>query len=155
MRKKICCATVPSASGMRQWSADVVAEPSAVETLGKQSMTACVLQLCIKMPPAAVQRFIGLPATMHPQACDAGAVCGTAAIIEPGCEHQHVAVQEPGWKPARALPCWSCKTLPTGAAATADASTNMALFSQAGLLGIRPKLFAAAPERFEADDFYR
>jgi hypothetical protein len=37
----------------------------------------------------------------------------------------------------------------------ADMSTNMALFSQAGLLGIRPKLFAAAPERFEADDFYR
>lgn len=36
-----------------------------------------------------------------------------------------------------------------------DVSTNMALFSQAGLLGIRPKLFAAAPERFESDDFYR
>lgn len=37
----------------------------------------------------------------------------------------------------------------------ADMSTNMALFTQAGLLGIRPKLFAAAPEPFEADDFYR
>ena len=37
----------------------------------------------------------------------------------------------------------------------ADMSTNMALFSQAGMLGIRPKLFAGPPERFEADDFYR
>lgn len=37
----------------------------------------------------------------------------------------------------------------------ADMSTNMALFSQAGLLGIRPKGFAGPPERFEADDFYR
>jgi hypothetical protein len=44
---------------------------------------------------------------------------------------------------------------PESTAVTADVSTNMALFSQAGLLGIRPKLFAAAPERFEADDFYR
>lgn len=38
---------------------------------------------------------------------------------------------------------------------TADMSTNMAMFSQAGLLGIRPKGFAGPPERFEADDFYR
>ncbi len=38
---------------------------------------------------------------------------------------------------------------------SADMSTNMALFSQAGLLGIRPKGFAVPPERFEADDFYR
>lgn len=31
----------------------------------------------------------------------------------------------------------------------------MALLGQAGLLGIRPKLFTPLPERFEADDFYR
>jgi len=36
-----------------------------------------------------------------------------------------------------------------------DASTTMALLGQAGLLGIRPKLFTPLPERFEADDFYR
>lgn len=37
----------------------------------------------------------------------------------------------------------------------ADASTTMALLTQAGMLGIRRKLFTPLPERFESDDFYR
>ena len=56
---------------------------------------------------------------------------------------------------AEAVVLMLCLKAEAAAAAITDASTNMALFSQAGLLGIRPKLFAAAPERFEADDFYR